>query len=223
MRHPGSCWRSRTAAVLIGCHFLLLVTPGLGPGTARARGTPTQLQQGIDDYKAARYRPAIAALQNAIVGDTLVGTDLIRGREYLARCYVKTGNQALAKETFLTILRVVPRWRLDLRRASPDEVSIFELALGEFESHAKETAPPPAAPAARDTARALPPGDRPTARRIGAAGLSGNQLKRQWWVYALGAAAVGGVVFAVSSGNGRASTPSGSGVTPNLPGFPPHP
>jgi hypothetical protein len=212
------------AAIVLSTHLSALL---VWPSGAIAQGTTAKppVERGQEYYEQSRFDDAIGLLRDLVDQGAIVGEELQRAREILARSYVKKGYPAQAKDMFKGILRLNPAYRPDPIRVPPDETAVFDQALREYETELATparrdtvTAPPPTRtqpPAA--TTRPTPPPTTPAMTPVKEEG-GKKGLASQWWVWVLGAAVVGGVAAAAGGGGG-----GGGGETPPLPGPPPPP
>jgi hypothetical protein len=171
------------------------------PGAAKA-----PIQQGQEFYDNARFEDAITLLRDLVERGALVGTDLLRARELLARSYVRqysvtrrVEDLERGKLMFVSMLRQDPSWRPDAVRVPRDELGVFEQALKEFEgSKTAVPAPPPL--------QTPPP---PISKERGGS-------KKVWWI-AGGGVLLAGVIAALAAGGGDGD--GGTAAQP-LPAFP---
>ena len=73
-------------------------------------------------------------------------TAVLRARELLGRCYVKTGQTDMARTEFKAILDQDPGYRLDPDRVPPDQIREFEIAQKEWKHDHAKALPPPTRP-----------------------------------------------------------------------------
>ncbi len=171
-------------------------------------------------YEQARYDEAVGLLAGPVLRKEITGQELIEARLLLARCYVKKGILARAKQHFEAILAIDPSFTLDRTKVDADELAVFDEVKGvpsppaPGEAAGKGTAPEGKAPA---TAGSQPQLHKPVVASSGGSGQS--WLSRNKYL-AIGLVVGGGVAagFAFSGGNG-----GGGGNPPGpttLPGFP---
>jgi tetratricopeptide (TPR) repeat protein len=177
------------------------------------------VQQGQTYYEQSRFDEAITLLKDLVDRGLLSGEELQKARELLARSYVKKGYPVQAKEMFKAILREDPAWRPDPIRVPPDETAVFEQALKEYQEEKSAAVPPPGttAPATGGAAATTP-----APVSAGQIGLESSKkpLMKQWWVWALGAVAIGGIAVAAGGGGGD---DGGTPAPASLANFPPTP
>lgn len=174
--------------------------------------------QGL--YAQARYDEAVTALFGPVSRGELKGTELRDARVVMARCYVKKGLTAKAKELFATIVAGDPAFVLDASRGDAEEIDVF--------NQVKPPAPAakPHGPAAPQTAVATPkPKPAPPAEKpkLHKPELGPSPDKGPGWVsrhkVLAAALVVGGgsaAVLLASSGGGADKTNKPAG----LPAFP---
>jgi hypothetical protein len=204
------------AAWMLGCRLVAILSSGLAPAAALAQAPATKppVERGQQYYEQARFDEAITLLKDLVDRGALTGEDLRKARELLARSYVKKGYPVLGKDMFKSILRQEPEWRPDPIRVPPDETTVFEQALREFQSEQAAQSPRPApipTPAPVDTAavvrrtETLPPPE-PEEKK---------SLLSRWWLWAGAAGAVLAIALIAGGGDDEEG--------PELPGFPPPP
>lgn len=224
MRGPSGWSRLAAAAIVLSTHLSAML---VWPSGAIAQGTPTKppVERGQEYYEQSRFDDAISLLRDLVDQGAIVGEELQRAREILARSYVKKGYPAQAKEMFKGILRGNPAYRPDPIRVPPDETAVFDQALREYEAELASparrdtvTAPPTRTQPPPTTTRTTPPPTSPAMTPVKEEG-GKKGLASQWWVWVLGAAVVGGVAAAAGGGGGG----GGGGTASPLPGPPPPP
>jgi hypothetical protein len=229
MHQPAARWRIAVTAAVVAAQLATLLAPAVAAaqtsGTAKpatpATSTTSQkqpVQQGQQYYEQSRFDEAITLLKDLTDRGALTGEDLQKARELLARSYVKKGYPVQAKEMFKAILRTDPAWRPDPIRVPPDETAVFDQALKEFQEEKPAAVPPPAGTTAPATGAAAPT----TPVSPAAIGVESTKkpLVKQWWFWALGLVAVGGIAAAAGGGGGGGSSPPPDN---SLPAFPTHP
>jgi hypothetical protein len=190
-----------------------------------AKHLPIVVQRALGLYQQARYDEAVTLLIGPVSRGELKGTDLREARIVLARCYVKKGLDARAKENFTAILAAEPTFVLDASKADAEEITAFRqampasaasgpIAMSTPVGPAPAPAPPPAAPKPKTPAMraALPPSSGVTKK---------GWLSSHKGVAVLVAVAGGGAIAALASGGGGSTT--APPATPTVPDFPPPP
>jgi len=123
------------AAVLIAAPF---TAPPARAQSDDASATGSVLDQATAMYDQSRFQEAADLLAEAIRTGRVGGDDLNRARELRARALVKAGRRIEAKEAFKSVLRSDPSYRPDPVRVPPDEMSVFDSALKEFQAEQVE-------------------------------------------------------------------------------------
>jgi hypothetical protein len=103
------------------------------PGAPVAAPAKPGVRQGETYYDQTRFDDAITLLRDLVQKGTMPPDAEVKAREILARCYVKKGYPALAKDMFKSLLRLSPGYRPDPVRVPPDEAAAFQLALREYQ------------------------------------------------------------------------------------------
>jgi hypothetical protein len=117
---------------------ILALAPFAPPAIAQADGLKPPLVEAGEMYDASQFQQAAELLAEAIRTGRVGGDDLNRARELRARCLVKAGRRIEAKEAFKSVLRSDPLYRPDAVQIPPDEISVFETALKEFQAEQVE-------------------------------------------------------------------------------------
>ena len=232
MHQPAARWRVALTAALIAAQVTTLLAPAVAvaqtsgapkPATtttpAPATSQKQPVQQGQQYYEQSRFDEAITLLKDLVDRGLLAGEDLLKARELLARSYVKKGYPVQAKEMFKAILRTDATWRPDPIRVPPDETTVFEQALKEYQEEKPAGAAPPQTTTPPATG-AAPPSTPVSPATIGAESTK-KPLVKQWWFWAIGLVAIGGIAAAAGGGGGDGGTPPPP--TPAGGAFPSHP
>lgn len=116
------------------CLLLLSMTlsfPASSYGAERGiTSTSDLVARGVELYYQSHFEDAVKVLSEINL-EHMDDADRIRGQEYLARSYVKAGDEESAITTFRSILRQNSNWRLTELSAPPDEVAVFEKAMSQ--------------------------------------------------------------------------------------------
>ena len=212
-----------TAAFLLAAQFVNVAPGFAAPAPARPAATSARpgglVTRAQGYYRDARYDEAVGLLSGPILRKELSGDELREARIVLARCYVKKGMTARAKEHFGAILAADPTFVLDATRADAEELAVFRQVKG-------VPAPVVAKPASPETRTPAPPPPTPTPTTpqlhkptVAAASESKPSWLSRNKYLAIAVVAGGGVVagLAMGGGGGGSSAPPGPG---NLGGFP---
>jgi hypothetical protein len=115
-------------AVALACAGVqpLVAWKGLGPARAEAQTDALAAAQAL--YDQGRFADAATAIRDALAAGRITGGDVVRARELLARCQVKSGDAAGARATFTGLLQQDPLYRPDPLRVPPDEIAVFDEA-----------------------------------------------------------------------------------------------
>ena len=104
--------------------------------------TLAPLQQAQEYYEQSRFGDAIPLLEGALKKNDLAPGEREATYELLARCYVKNGKAAQARQTFKSILNMDSNYEPDPVRMPPDELTVFHEAREEFKAEiAKRSVP----------------------------------------------------------------------------------
>jgi tetratricopeptide (TPR) repeat protein len=183
----------------------VLLCAQLGVAAAPAAAQQGPVQRGQEYYDLSRFDEAISLLRDLVDKGSLSGDELLRAREILARAYVKKGYPIQAREMFRAILDQSPAYRPDPIHVPPEEMTVYEQALRDYQ--ATRGNPPEAPPAGRAQPSAPPatvaatsphPAATPTPSTV----KEGGGKKKAWWLWVAGAAVGVGVVAAVGGGGG---------------------
>lgn len=181
---------------------------------AAARPAPgTLIRRAMNLYTQARYDEAVSTLFGPVSRGGFEAADLRDARVLMARCYVKKGLDARAKDLFAAVVAAEPGFVLDASRADAEEVAVFNQvkpAATGSRANAKDARHPPLA------------ADKPPARpNIGSTESSGGGAS---WLSRHKVLAAALVVGSGSAALALSSSSSSSGAKPthpaDLPGFP---
>ena len=213
-----------TSALLLAAQ-LANVAPCLA-ATAPAKSTaahPSGLvgrAQGY--YRDARYDEAVGLLSGPVLRKELTGDELRDARIVLARCYVKKGMTARAKEHFGATLAADPAFVLDTAHADAEELAVFSQVKGSAAPSVPAAAKP--APAETHAPAATPAPETPQLHKPTVTEPSSARESKPSWLsrnkyLAIAIVAGGGLAagLAGGGGGGGSSTPPGPG---NVGGFP---
>lgn len=98
-------------------------------GVAHAEDPLSSLQTAKLHYFEGLWEESVLELESLVL--ELDGDDLLVAHQFLARSYVRIGEEAKAKETFKALLALEPSWRADPEFVPEAERSVFEEALAE--------------------------------------------------------------------------------------------
>lgn len=226
MKQRPARWRTITTGVVLFAQFAVALSPAVSSAQTTGAQRPP-IQRGQEYYEQSRFDEAITLLRDLVDRGQLVGEDLQKARELLARSYVKKGYPVQAKEMFKAILRTMPDWRPDPIKVPPDETAVFDQSLKEFQTEgAAPPTPAPAtpAPAKRDSAAAVPPSvAKPTTPRpapvMTPVTAGGKKSKTLWYVLG-GVVVVGAIAAAAGGGGGDGAKPPPAAAFNPWAGFP---
>jgi hypothetical protein len=97
-----------------------------------AGAEPSPLERAIELYWDGLFDEAVKALE--LLAATLEGDERIVAGEYLARSFVRLGEEERGKAVFKELLRSRPDWKPDPKEAAGPEMAAFEAALAEYEN-----------------------------------------------------------------------------------------
>jgi hypothetical protein len=228
MRHRPLSLRL-TACLVLAAQFApaipaFAVTPATTPAPAPATGAAarpaaaTLLRRAMNLYTQARYDEAVTTLFGPVNAGDFQGIDLRDARVLMARCYVKKGLTARAKDLFTAVVAAEPAFVLDASRADAEEVAVFNQVKPAASSSRAQ---------AQDPKRPAAPADKPAPRRpnigpVASPGGGGSWLARHKVLAAALVVGSGSAALAIASSGGGSSSPKPP-TKPDLPGFPPPP
>lgn len=191
-------------------------------GAAKASPLVTRAQ---GYYRDARYDEAVGLLAGPVIRKELEGDDLRDARVVLARCYVKKGLNARAREYFGAVLAADPAWSPEAAKLDDEERAVFDAVKG-------VTAPAPAPVASRgpeakpstDKGEKAEKPEKPKLHKPDTGAPAGAESKPGWLArnkfLAIGLVVAGGVGAGLAAGGGGGGgTPTPPGPSP-IPGFP---
>ncbi len=144
MRNAGTPFRITLAALLLlGAFTTLASTPGLvtrawAQAGDQAAASTDPLTQGTDLYNQGKFKEAVDLLKTAIDKGQVKPTEMESARELMARSMVKADMRGEARSAFLVILRNDAAYRPDPNKVPPDEVTVFDEALRDFQAEQLE-------------------------------------------------------------------------------------
>lgn len=195
------------------------------PATKAAAKASPLVTRAQGYYRDARYDEAVGLLAGPVLRKELAGDDLLAARVVLARCYVKKGLNARAKEYFGAVLATNPEWTADTGKLDDEERAIFDAVKG-----VPAAAPAPVAAKSPETKPAndkSEKAEKPKLHKPDTGAVAGAESKPGWLArnkfLAIGLVVAGGVgagLAAGGGGGGGSSTPPGPSPIPGFPSVP---